>query len=138
MIPSLLLWLLMAGQGRAGNIVCGWPHGGDSPSHTITFSGSERDCVGTDEDCRDPKNWTSTSEAAPVFYDLPREHVIEIRTKREYSDFAANGKWPYTPTCPCGYEWNNVFNEGLACFRVTKTLWLDGTKIGVIREVEEK
>ena len=69
----------------------------------------------------------------------PAEHVIEIRTKQEFVQILHYGE-----ICPKGTEAVWVPLDGsqrvadAECERVTKTLWIDGQGVGVIKETEEK
>lgn len=119
MIPSIVLWLAMMGQGDTKKIVNAYA-----------------ECP--------PDNW------CPVMTlnmpSKPAEHVIEIRTKRRktgrtmacytiedqlYGKLAGCKNIPTPMYCP----------ESATCetlYRTVKTLYIDGQKVGVIREVEEK
>lgn len=64
----------------------------------------------------------------------PPEHVIEIRTRREPT-FILEWKGH----CPRNYEYDFSSRPAFPrCQRVTKTLYIDGTKIGTIKETEER
>ncbi len=67
------------------------------------------------------------------------EYVFEIRARREASDFLPNGRYPYTPKCPDGFEYGRYHadDDWPNCERITHELWLDGVKLGTLKYTEK-
>lgn len=62
----------------------------------------------------------------------PHQYDIEIRTKRERKEVKS---WS---ECTDRFVPDHNFGLYGVCERVTKTLWIDGQRVGVIRETEDK
>jgi hypothetical protein len=70
----------------------------------------------------------------------PLEHVIEIRTKRERKEIKctpAQSNITICDGCPEGFGWDygDMFRD--YCVRVTREVWIDGRRWGVLQEIEE-
>lgn len=72
-----------------------------------------------------------------ILHKVPAEHVIEIRTRHE----DAEPKYWDQAACPAGKEtvWEPTndprFKQSI-CARVTREIWVDGVKWGVLKESE--
>lgn len=152
MIPLILLHIALAQVGQPKPHDCPYV---DDGTQAVDCHGNVYKPVGQ---CG-IDGQTGVMTDCPTFYGErntkvgPAEHVIEIRTKRETQEPICDREFqgnndpePRICKCPAGFDtlttWlGGVIGEGTQvhrCERVTKTLWIDNQRVGVIREVEEK
>lgn len=141
---TLLFWLMMHGQAKVATPQHEWlgeqrdgpltamppkhkalahkkkPHGYVFPPLTITSPTSQ------------PDSFWYNLDASLGRLPAPVEHVIEIRTKRVRVSVLHYGE-----TCPSGSEAAWLFADAdVACTRVTRELWIDNVKFGIIKGLD--
>lgn len=135
MMPlSLILWLLMQGQTDASGC-------NPIPASLCYYAGCEDAAIEVDGGC--PVYATPISDAQPA--SAPVEHVIEIRTRRVltgktkmcYLIVISEAKGPSceivdkVKECPQGTECSDDYT-------VTKEVYVDGSRVGTLKETEAK
>ena len=137
-IAAIVLWMAMQGQaGCQGE--CDKPYSVQLLDYSEKVTCQKMQPDGTTV----PAPCVATDPAMPQIMPGPGEHVIEIRTKRETTAKVCR-EWPETNTivgCECPYDTTEVkhpSNFAAQCIRVTREVWIDGQKWGVLKETEEK